>query len=75
MQNLFMMAVLVRENQMKNMAKEIVSGLISIEQAMIDYNVASKKNVLARVERLNEELEYQALMKQAEVVDYKVIAA
>lgn len=75
MQYLFMTATFIRENQMKKMAKEIIKGSISIEQAMINYNVFSREGVIKRVNMLEEELEYQDLLNQVKVTDYKIQAA
>jgi hypothetical protein len=75
MQHLYMMAALIRENQMKRMAKEINAGLISIEQAMTTYGVFSKEAVIRRVEMLNQEIERHAEKNQWEVLDLKAVAA
>jgi hypothetical protein len=74
MQHLYMMAALIRENQMKRMAKEINAGLISIEQAMTTYGVFSKEAVIRQVEMLNQEIERQAEKNQWEVLDLKAVA-
>ena len=46
MQNLYMMAVQIREQEMRKMAIQITKGLLSIEQAMLNYNVSTEEAVL-----------------------------
>ena len=75
MQHLFMMATIIRENQLKKMAKEIIAGLITVEQAMVDYNVSSGETVINRVEILKEEIKRQVSKVQSENVDLGVLAA
>jgi uncharacterized protein YccT (UPF0319 family) len=55
MQNLYMMATLVREQQMQEMAIKINQGNISVEQAMIAYNVSTQEAVVTRVEALKKQ--------------------
>ncbi len=65
MQNLYMMATLMRENQMKKMVKEINAGLVSIEQAMAKYNVATREAVVDRVEKFKQEKRREEIKKRA----------
>lgn len=65
MQNLYMMATLTRENQMKKMVKELNAGLISIEQAMVKYNVATREAVIDRVEKFKQESRREEIKKRA----------
>jgi len=65
MQYLYMMATQVRENQMKKMVKELNAGLVSIEQAMVKYNVATREAVVERVEKFKQENRRQEIKKRA----------
>lgn len=65
MQNLYMMATLMRENQMKKMVKEINAGLVSIEQAMVKYNVATREAVVERIEKFKQEKRREEIKKRA----------
>lgn len=75
MQNLYMIATLFREQQMRKMAIEIKQGLLNIEQAMDQYNVLSKEAVLVRIENLNAEIERLASRNQSESIDLNILAA
>jgi nitrogen fixation protein FixH len=75
MQHLFMMATMIRENQLRKMAKEIMAGLISVEQAMVNYNVSSKEAVINRVESLKGQIKRQTPEVQSETVNLDVMAA
>jgi len=75
MQNLHMMATLVREQQMQKMAIEINKGLLNIEEAMVQYNVSTKEAVLIRVENLKEDTKHKAANNQPETVNLNVLAA
>jgi len=75
MQNLHMMATLIREQQMQKMAIEINKGLLNIEEAMVQYNVSTKEAVLIRVENLKEDIKYKAANNQPETVNLNVLAA
>ncbi len=75
MQNLHMMATLIREQQMQKMATEINKGLLNIEEAMVHYNVSTKEAVLIRVENLKEDIKRKAANNQAEAVNLNVLAA
>lgn len=75
MQNLYMMAMLVREQQMRKMAIEIINGKISIEQAMTQYNVSTNEAVILRVEALKSENKRATAKNQSVITDFKVMAA
>ncbi len=75
MQNLYMMATLVREQQMRKMAIEIITGKISVEQAMAQYNVSANEAVIFRVEAMKEEIKRAAVKNQSDVIDFNVVAA
>lgn len=75
MQNLYMMATLIREQQMRKMAIEINQEIMTIEQAMIAYNVATKEAVLNRLENLNKENKRPAANHQQESISLKAQAA
>jgi nitrogen fixation protein FixH len=75
MQNLHMMATLIREQQMQKMAIEINKGLLNIEEAMVQYNVSTKEAVLIRVENLKEDIKHKAANNQPETVNLNVLAA
>ena len=74
MQNLYMMTALIREQQMRKMAIEIIQGLINMEDAMQHYNVATREAVISRVEALKAEKQpYEK--HQPEEVGLSVLAA
>ncbi len=75
MQNLYMMAALVREQQMRKMAIEIIRGNINIEQAMVRYNVSTKEHVIARVEALKQENRRKAESHQQDNFPAGILAA
>lgn len=75
MQNLHMMATLIREQQMQKMAIEINKGLLNIEEAMVQYNVSTKEAVLIRVENLKEDIKHKTANNQPETVNLNVLAA
>lgn len=75
MQNLHMMATLIREQQMRKMAIEIITGKITIEQAMVQYNVTTNEAVILRVEALKAENKRAAVKNQSEGIDFNVMAA
>ena len=75
MQNLYMMAMLVREQQMKEMAIQINKGNISIEQAMLTYNVSTKEAVMARVEALKKENKRKAARERDDSYPFQISAA
>ncbi len=75
MQNLYMMATLVREQQMRKMAIEINQGSINIEQAMIQYNVSTREAVMERLENLKAENKQQSVSGQSESIDLNIMAA
>lgn len=75
MQNLHMMATLIREQQMQKMAIEINKGLLNIEEAMVQYNVSTKEAVLIRVENLKEDIKHKAANNQPGTVNLNVLAA
>ncbi|MGI4022080.1 MAG: hypothetical protein ACRYFA_11275 [Janthinobacterium lividum] len=75
MQNLYMMATLIREQQMQKMAIEIITKKISVEQAMVQYNVSTKEAVITRVEALKEGSKHTSAKNQSETIDFNVIAA
>jgi len=75
MQNLYMMATLVREQQMRKMAIEINQGSINIEQAMTQYNVSTREAVMERLENLKAENKRQSVSGQSESIDLNIMAA
>ncbi len=75
MQNLYMMATLVREQQMRKMAIEINQGSINIEQAMTQYNVSTREAVMERLENLKAENKRQSVRDQSESIDLNIMAA
>ncbi len=75
MQNLYMMATLVREQQMRKMAIEINQKLLTVEQAMIEYNVSAKEAVLNRVENLKRENKRPAARNRHESINLNTQAA
>lgn len=75
MQNLYMMATLVREQQMRKMAIEIITGKINVEQAMAQYNVSANEAVIFRVEALKDEHKRATAKNQSEAIDFNVMAA
>ncbi len=75
MQNLYMMATLVKEQQMRKMAIEINQKLLTVEQAMIEYNVSTKEAVLDRVENLKRENKRPAARNQHEPINLNTQAA
>ncbi len=75
MQNLYMMATLVREQQMRKMAIEITKGLISAEQAMLAYNVSTREAVTARVEALKKENQRKAAREREDNYPFQISAA
>lgn len=75
MQSLYMMATLVREQQMLKMAKEIVRGLISIDEAMVQYNVTSREAVAQRVENLKKEIKGRTSREQSGSINLNIQAA
>lgn len=75
MQNLYMMAAQIREQEMRKMAIQITKGLLNIEQAMQQYNVATKEAVLKRVENFKRESNPSAAKKQSDFMDVNVQAA
>ncbi|MGI4728315.1 MAG: hypothetical protein ACRYGB_07065 [Janthinobacterium lividum] len=75
MQNLYMMATQIREQEMQKMAMQITSGSLSIEQAMLHYNVATKEAVLQRLETLKSGSNRFAEKNQSEFIDMNVQAA
>lgn len=75
MQNLYMMAALIREDQLNKMAVEFIKGLINVEQAMENYNVADAQTLIERVNRLKEETKRQSQKNQSVNVDLSVLAA
>lgn len=75
MQNLYMMATMVREDQLRKMAIEINSGTITIEQAMENYNVSEAQYVKDRVRLFKEEIRRQSERNHSERVDLSVLAA
>lgn len=52
MQNLYMAATFIREQQMLEMAVKINKGELSIEEAMLAYNVSTKEAIVERLENL-----------------------
>lgn len=75
MQNLYMMATLIKEQQMRKMAIEINQKLLTVEQAMIEYNVSTKEAVLNQVENLKRENKRPAASNQRESINLNTQAA
>lgn len=75
MQNLYMMAALVREQQMQKMAIEITQQLLSVEQAMIKYNVSTEEGVINCVENLKSKNERPTAKNQRGYINLKAQAA
>ncbi len=75
MQNLYMMAALIKEQQLRKMAVEINQKLLSIEQAMIEYNISTREAVLDQLENLKRENKHQATGNQHEAINLNTQAA
>ena len=75
MQNLYMMATLIRTQEMQKMAIEINAGLLNIEQAMVRYNVSTKEAVLTQIENLKSVNKRPAASRQRESIDLNAQAA
>lgn len=70
-----MMATLIREQQMLKMAIEITKGNISVEQAMLAYNVSTEKAVMAKVESLKKENQRKAAREREDNYPFQISAA
>ncbi|RYE34611.1 MAG: hypothetical protein EOP42_07225 [Sphingobacteriaceae bacterium] len=75
MQYLYMMAAQIREQEMRKMAIQITQGLLNVDDAMLQYNVATKDAVLKRVENFKRESNLSAAKKQSDFMDINVQAA
>lgn len=75
MQNLYMVATLIKEQQMRKMAIEINQKLLTVEQAMIEYNVSTKEAVLDRLENLKRENKCPAARNQHGSINLNTQAA
>ncbi len=75
MQNLYMMAVQIREQEMQKMASQITQGLLTVNQAMLQYNVAAKETVLKRVDDFKRQNNPAAAKRQPDFTDVNVQAA
>lgn len=75
MQNLYMMAVLIREQQLAEMANQITIGFMSIEQAMSNYNVTTKEAVVEKIEILKRKNQHAAAKNHSDTLNLNVQAA
>lgn len=69
-----MMAAVIKEQEMQKMAIQIIRGLLTVEQAMIQYNLTTEESVSTQV-KIYKKISKNAGKQQSDFADMNVQAA